>query len=394
MKILFLASRMPFPPDRGDRLRAFNIIRNLSLAGHEIHLASFVSSEGEKRIADSLRPFCTRLLLVEMSSFASWLSCAAALLGKIPLQAAYYKSAKMAEALRALLKSEKFDLVYVHLFRMAQYVPDGRPEYTLLDLTDVISREIERSLAFRHGLNRLIYSIELPRVRLYEASITPSFRECWVVSEREADALRELSPSARAQVVPNGVDLEKLEPFDPKPGNIVSFLGHLGVPHNVDAVLHFYNEIFPLVLEKSPECKFQVIGPSAHRSLLPLKRDGRVIMRGFVENLNAALGSSSVFVAPLRYCAGLQNKVLEAMAAGVPVVATPCVNEGLDARADEEILLASRPEDFASGVVLLLRDASFRNRISANARRFVERRFSWQHATRRIAAIEAEIRKR
>jgi polysaccharide biosynthesis protein PslH len=394
MKILFLASRMPFPPDRGDRLRAFNVIKNLSRAGHEIHLASFVSREGEKQISDSLRPFCTRLLLVEMSPFASWLSCAAALLGKIPLQVAYYKSAKMTEAVRALFKSEKYDLVYVHLFRMAQYVPDGRTEYTVLDLTDVISREIKRSLGFRRGLNRLIYSIELPRIRRYEATVVSSFRECWVVSESEAKALGELSPSAKAQVVPNGVDLEKLGPLDPKPGNIVSFVGHLGVPHNVDAVLHFYNEIFPLVLEEWPECKFQVIGPSAHRSLLPLKRDGRVMMTGFVENLNATLASSSVFVAPLRYCAGLQNKVLEAMAAGVPVVATPCVNEGLGARADEEILLASSPKDFASRVVLLLRDPSLRDRVSANARRFVERRFSWQHATRRIAAIEAEIRHR
>jgi sugar transferase (PEP-CTERM/EpsH1 system associated) len=394
MKILFLASRLPFPPDRGDRLRAFNVIKNLSLAGHEIDLASFVSSARERQIADTLRPFCARLLLVERSQFASWISCAAGLVGKTPLQVSYYKSAKMAGALRALLDREKFDLIYVHLFRMANYVPDGRPEYTLLDLTDVISREIERSLVFRRGLNRFIYSIELPRIRSVEASAPRSFNECWVVSEREAEALRGLSPSAKVRVVPNGVDLEKFVPVDSKPGNIVSFVGHLGVPHNVDAVLHFYDEIFPLVLEQWPECKFQVIGPSARRSLLRLGGDKRVVMTGFVEDLNASLGRSSVFVAPLRYCAGLQNKVLEAMATGVPVVATPCVNEGLDARADEEILLASDPNDFASRVVSLLRDASLRNRISANARMFVERRFSWQHATARIAAIEAEIRRR
>jgi sugar transferase (PEP-CTERM/EpsH1 system associated) len=393
MKILFLASRLPFPPDRGDRLRAFNIIRNLSLAGHEIHLASFVSSEREQEIADSLRPFCNRLLLVEMSPLASWLSCGGALLGKIPLQTAYYKSARMAGAIKALLESEGFDLIYVHLFRMAQYVPDGRPEYTLVDLTDVISREIERSMAFRHGLSKFIYSIELPRIRSFETSIARSFKECWVVSEREAETLRERCPLANIQVVPNGVDLETLKPLDARPGNIVSFVGHLGVPHNVDAVLQFYHEIFPFVLKEWRDCRFQVIGPSAHRSLLPLKKDRRVMMTGFVEDLNARLSSSSVFVAPLRYCAGLQNKVLEAMAAGVPVVATPCVNEGLDARADEEILLASDPHDFARAVISLLKDASLRDRISANARRFVEKRFSWQHATGRIASIGVQIGK-
>ena len=390
MKILFLTSRLPFPPDRGDRLRAFNIMRNLSLAGHEIHLASLVSNKRETEIADSLRPFCNTLSLVEMSPFASWLSCAVGLPGKIPLQAVYYKSAKMAGAVSALLESQRFDLIYVHLFRMAQYVPAGRAEYTLLDLTDVISREIEMSLAYRGGLNKLIYSIELPRVRRFEASVARSFKECWVVSEMEARALRELCPSANVRVVPNGVDIEKLKPAEPRPGNIVSFVGHLGVPHNVDAVLHFYNVIFPYVLKECPECRFQVIGPSAHRSLLFLKRDKRVLMPGFVEDLSAVLSSSSVFVAPLRYCAGLQNKVLEAMAAGVPVVATPCVNEGLGAKVDDEILLASDARDFAEKVTLVLKNTSLGSRISANARRFVEQRFSWQHATMRIAALGAE----
>jgi len=393
MKILFLASRLPFPPDRGDRLRAFHIIRNLSAAGHEIHLVSFVASQREKGIADSLMPFCKKLLLVKMSPVASWLSCAVAMLGKTPLQTAYYKSAKMTETVDALLHSEQHDLIYVHLFRMAQYVPPGRDEYTLLDLTDVISREIERSLSFRHGFDRLIYAIELPRIERFEASVAQSFKECWVVSEREAEALRERSPKANVRVVPNGVDLERLKPLDNRPGDVVSFLGHLGVPHNVDAVLHFYNVIFPRVLKERPGCKFQVIGPSVHRSLLPLRADSRVLMRGFVDDLNAALNSSSVFVAPLRYCAGLQNKVLEAMAAGVPVVATPCVNEGLGARVDEEILLASEPHDFAEKVIEVLKDTALGSRISANARKFVERRFSWQHAARRMAAIEAEIGK-
>jgi len=425
MKILFLASRMPFPPDRGDRLRAFNIIKTLWRAGHEVDLASFVSGEKERLAAEELKPFCRKLVLVELSPLASLLSCGGALLGRRPLQAAHYRSRKMHEAVSALLGSEKFDVIYVHLFRMAQYVPRGRHEYTLVDFTDVISREIERSLPYRRGLNRIIYSIELPRVRFFESSVASSFRECWVVSDSEAAFLREMCPSANIRVIPNGVDLEAFRPrgagagknsgaSDPRGGNgsvggsgvgggnssggsricgisIVSFVGHLGVPHNVDAVLHFYRDIFPLVLEQCPACTFQVTGPSAHRSLLPLKNDGRVLMTGFVEDLNEPLGKSSVFVAPLRYCAGLQNKVLEAMAAGVPVVATPCVNEGLGARDGEEILLASEAREFAEKVVSILKSTSLRNRISASARGFVERRFSWEHVAERMAAIETEI---
>jgi len=387
MKILFLTSRLPFPPDRGDRLRAFHVIRNLSSAGHEIHLVSFVSSQSEMRVVGALRSYCKTLTTVAQSSFRSWFSCARHVVGKVPLQVAYYDNPRMARVVRDKLEKEGFDLVYVHLFRMARFVPRETSCYKIADLTDVISREIERSLPYRRGLNRLLYSRELPRIRAFEASVASSFNECWVVSESEATALRELCPSAKVTVIPNGVDLERFRPLEVRPSNIVTFVGHLGVPHNVDAVLHFYEDIFPFVRRERPDCTFCVIGPAPHPSLKRLARDKRVMMMGFVEDLNGSLNRSSVFVAPLRYCAGLQNKVLEAMAAGVPVVATPCVNEGLGAKEEDEIALATEPWEFAAKVISFMEDAPIRNYVSANARKFVERNFTWQLVVRRIAEI-------
>jgi sugar transferase (PEP-CTERM/EpsH1 system associated) len=390
MKILFLASRLPFPPDRGDRLRAFNIIRHLSANGHEIHLASFVSSQREREISGSLRAYCKSMTLVHRSPLSSWLSCARRVSGNTPLQAAYYESPEMARAIRERLARESFDLVYVHLFRMAQFVPSRAPCYTLIDFTDVISREIERSLPYRRGLNRRLYSMELPRIRAYEASLAGSFDECWVVSDAEAAALRELCGSANVRVIPNGVDLERFRPLETRPSNIVTFVGHLGVPHNVDAVLYFYDEIFRVIRRERPDCRFCVIGPALHPSLKRLKKDKQLLVMGFVEDLNASLNRSAVFVAPLRYCAGLQNKVLEAMAAGVPVVATPCVNEGLGAKDEEEIALAAEPWEFAARVVTLMEDVPLQRYIAANGRKFVERNFTWQLAMDRIAEIERE----
>jgi glycosyltransferase involved in cell wall biosynthesis len=273
---------------------------------------------------------------------------------------------------------------------MAQFVPDRAPCYKLVDFTDVISREIERSLPYRRGVNRRIYSTELPRIRAYEASLARSFDECWVVSEAEAAALREMSGSSNVRVIPNGVDLERFTPSQTRPSNIVTFVGHLGVPHNVDAVLHFYNDIFRVVRKERPDCRFCVIGPALHPSLNRLKKDKQVLVMGFVEDLNATLNRSAVFVAPLRYCAGLQNKVLEAMAAGVPVVATPCVNEGLGAKDEEEIALAAEPWEFAARVVTLMEDVPLQRFIAANGRKFVERNFTWRLATDRIAEIAAE----
>ncbi|UCF78660.1 MAG: glycosyltransferase [Candidatus Eiseniibacteriota bacterium] len=391
MRILFLTSRLPFPPDRGDRLRAFNIIRSLSSDGHEIHLASFIASERERQGAGPLGAYCRTVHLVHRSPGASWLSCAGAVAKRVPLQVAYYTSSKMAATVDQLLDREQIDLVYVHLFRMAAYISDGRPEYKVVDFTDVISREIDMSMSYRRGLDRLLYASELPRIRAFEISVARTFNECWVVSDAEAEVLRELCPSANVHVIPNGVDLDRFRPLETQPGNIVSFVGHLGVPHNIDAVLHFYDHIFPEVLRERPDCRFCIIGPSAHRSLRRLESDRRVLMTGFVEDLNASLNRSAVFVAPLRYCAGLQNKVLEAMAAGVPVVATPCVNEGLQAEADEEIVLASEPLDFALRVTELLRDAALRTHIGLNGRKFAERKFSWKTARERMSVIGASL---
>jgi sugar transferase (PEP-CTERM/EpsH1 system associated) len=391
MRILFLTSRLPYPPDRGDRLRAFNIIKSLSAAGHNIHLASFVASREEQGIASSLEKYCETLNLVRRGTLASWLACASAIPKKVPLQVAYYASSEMESVVERLLDVERIDMVYVHLFRMAGYVPGRRSEYKVIDFTDVISREIDMSLSYRRGINRLLYSTELPRIKAFEASVAATFDECWVVSDAEAEVLRGICPSANVYVIPNGVDLEAFRPLGLRPGNVVSFVGHLGVPHNVDAVLHFYEKIFPEIWRELPDCRFCVVGPSAHRSLRRLERDGRVLMTGFVEDLNASLNSSAVFVAPLRYCAGLQNKVLEAMAAGVPVVATPCVNEGLGAREDEEILLSSEPLEFASRVKKLMNDSGLRERIGGNGRRFVERVFSWRAANERIERIEATL---
>jgi len=391
MKILFLTSRMPFPPNRGDRLRAFNIIKSLFSDGHEIHLVSFISRQEEKEIAGALQTYCKSVNLVYRHPVASWLSCASAIPKRVPLQVAYYSSSKMTRVIEELLDAGRIDLVYVHLFRMAGYVPDGRPEYKVLDFTDVISREIDMSMSYRRGINKLLYSAELPRIRAFEISVAETFNECWVVSNAEAEVLKELCPSANVHVIPNGVDFERFRPLEFQPGNIVGFVGHLGVPHNVDAILYFYDEIFPEILRARPDCRFCVMGPSAHRSLRRLEKDKRVLMTGFVEDLNTSLNRSAVFVAPLRYCAGLQNKVLEAMAAGVPVVATPCVNEGLGAQVDEEILLASEPLDFALKVTELLGDAPLRTHIGGNGRKFAEREFSWRAATKRMAIIGASL---
>jgi glycosyltransferase involved in cell wall biosynthesis len=206
--------------------------------------------------------------------------------------------------------------------------------------------------------------------------------------------LQQRCPAATLRVVPNGVDLEAFHPLaaGAVPERLI-FVGHLGVPHNIDAALYLAREILPLVAAQAPDCALQLVGAEPDRSLLALNSDPRIEVPGYVPDLNAALNQAQVFVAPLRFAAGVQNKVLEAMAAGRPVVTTPLVNQGLGATAGQDLLTADDPQGLAEQILSLLQNPELARRIGGAGRRFVEAHFSWDAVVQRAADIEASLGK-
>jgi glycosyltransferase involved in cell wall biosynthesis len=243
-----------------------------------------------------------------------------------------------------------------------------------------------RSLPHRRGLSRLVYGIETPRVRRYEVEIASRFDEVWVVSPRDRDELVERGAPASIRVIPNGVDPSWIEEAErggepragaePRPARIL-FVGHLAVPHNVDAVRFFAADVMPLIRREKPHAEFIAAGAGAGSELRRLERRGLVTLAGFVPDLRRMLEEASVFVAPLRFAAGVQNKVLEAMAAGRPVVATPEVNAGIGAKPGYEIVLASEPGSFAAETLALMRDPVRSAKLGSAARAFAASRFTW-----------------
>lgn len=386
MKVLFLTSRLPYPPDRGDRLRAFHFLRHFAQE-HEVTLVSFIASEAERPFLDSLRPYCHALHTVQLSPFRSALTVGLNLWRGDPLQALYYRSTEMQTLVNGLLAQEAFDVAYVHLFRMAQYVQNW-PGQRIVDLTDVISREISRSLAYRGLMWRIIYTIEQPRIVRYEQWVARTFEESWLISDGDRDVLAAACPEGKIVVIPNGVDTEGLRPLGqpPKPHQLM-FVGHMGVFHNVDAASYLAYEILPLVRQQIPTATLDIVGSSPSERVQALAQLPGVVVRGFVPDLNACLNETAVFVAPLRFAAGVQNKVLEAMAAGRPVVTSSIVNEGLGAQAGQELLVADGAKATAQAVIQLLQDVSLQARLGQAGRAFVQSRFSWSTASHRLSEI-------
>jgi sugar transferase (PEP-CTERM/EpsH1 system associated) len=395
MRVLFLTSRLPYPPDRGDRLRVFNFLKNLSKTGHVIHLLSFIAQEEEKRYINELQKYCEEIRTVLLPATISKLKAGFGLLNNLPLQVSYYKSSRMQSELNTLINKNCYDILYVHLFRMAPYVLNYKDIYKILDLTDVVSKEIELSIPYRSGIKRKIYKLEFPRIRRYETEISGKVQEVWLISEQEAKLLRSYSPHSKIEVVTNGVDTDYFRPLELKkdPFSLI-FVGNLQIDHNVDAILYFYESIFPLIRENLPQTKFYIVGASPNSRLRSLSKDNNVIITGLVDDLNLYLNQADIFISPLRFSAGIQNKILQAMSAGLPVVCSPLVNQGIEADPGREILVEKNPLHFAEQVIYLMRNPDRRKVIGLNARQFVKNKFQWENVTRRFQILEEEFKKR
>lgn len=392
MRILCLTSRLPYPPHRGDRLRAYNFLRQLARS-HELHLLSFIARQEEREHAPRLRPYFRTVQLVHQSPLRSALTAAGNLWRSAPLQASYYRSRAMQQLVDETLATHNFDAAYIHLFRMTPYVANARNLYRIVDLTDVISEEVRRSLTYRSPLWRLLYQLEGPRIAAYERRIARTFEETWLISEADRQILAAGCPDANIHVIPNGVDLERFHPTGatPQPQSLI-FVGHLRVFHNVDAATYLVEEILPLVRRDLPGARLRLVGANPGPAIMRLASAPGVDVAGFVPDLNAALNRAAVFVAPLRFAAGVQNKVLEAMATARPVITSSLVSAGLGAQPDKHLLVADDPTTTAAHVVRLLRDEETRARLGTAARRFVTANYRWEYVAERVAAIEEELR--
>lgn len=394
MRILFLTSRLPYPPLRGDKVRTYNFLR--ALAGHhEVDLISFVQGAEELSYVSELRPMCNvkTVCLSRARSFANMLR---GVVSAVPFQVLYYRCAAMRQAVGEAVCSGLYDLAYVHLFRMAPFVPrsEATPEpgarrmRRVLDLTDAISAELRLSVPHRPILLRPAYRWESRRVESCERRVGALFDEMWTIAEADRQRILGLAPDAHVAVVPNGVD-ESLFSLAPGgcDGKTVLFVGNLSIAHNTDAVGFFADEIMPLVLADEPRAVGRIVGHSVTPRVERLDGRSGFEVAGHVPDLAEAYGKGAVFVAPLRFAAGVQNKILEAMAAGLPVVTTSLGNAGLGATDGEELFVRDDPCGFAEAVVSLLRSGELRRQIGRHGRDYVRSRFSWDMARVRMEEL-------
>ncbi len=374
MKILFLTSRLPFPPIGGDKLRTFNFLKYLKQK-YEVTLISFIENETELQNISEYRKYYDKLISVTLPKVNSYKNTFFGLFSSKPLQIHYYNSDKMRREMENELKNG-YDVVFSHLIRMAQYLPESEGIKKVVDFTDAISLNYERSKKFRKGLFSVINYVEAKRVYHYEQSVIKKSSRSIVISEIDADFLRNEQNKDKIKIVANGVDLDMFQFYTgPYKTNQICFVGNMRTFPNTDAVNYFVKSVFPKLKKVNEDLKFYIVGNEPPAEIWNLHNDKDIIVTGFVESVVPYITDSAVLIAPMRVGAGIQNKILEAMALGTPVVTTSIGAEGLN---NDMALIGDTPEELSDKIFSLMNDVGLRKEKARKGREYIEENFRWE----------------
>ncbi len=383
--LLFLTQRIPYPANKGEKIRVLQLLRHLRKS-HDIHLGCLVDDPHDVQHIPTVRAMCASSHFAEIDrGYAKILSLSGLLTGEA-LSVVFYRDRGLQNWVRDVVRTIKPDIIVVCSSNMAPYIldlPETRSAIRLIDLIDVDSEKWRSYAEVASFPMRQVYRREWRRVAELEARIV---RECdWstFVSEAEADVFRKEQARylQRIWAVSNGVDLDYFDPahaFDPpypldKPNFV--FTGTMDYPPNVDAVVWFAQDILPLIRQTMPAAQFHIVGASPSPKVRALTSIGGVFVTGRVPDVRAYVAHADASVAPMRIARGIQNKVLEAMAMGRPTVVTSDALEGIHAEPGRELLLADTAEEFAHACLSAAGLSG--GSLGAAARRRVEQDYAW-----------------
>jgi sugar transferase (PEP-CTERM/EpsH1 system associated) len=377
LKVLFLANRIPYPPFRGDKLKIYNLSRRLT-DQHELYLIAFVESKEELKYKKELDPIFKEVHLVYQPKWKSYIHSALNFFHTMPFQLAYFKSRNMANVLDEFMGSHEIDVIHTQHLRMSQYTSDLIPYPRILDLPDAYSlywkrrKEVERP-----WWNRIFDALESKRVIEAEKVIF-KYDLNLVCSVEDRDHLLKIHPGSNVKLLRNGVDLETFTYVnqDYSRAQTLLFTGNMDYAPNVDAVVYFVENMFPTLFAKYPNIRLVIAGQRPVKQVLDLASD-HIVVTGFVQDISEMYTQADIVIAPLRFGAGTQNKVLEALAMGVPVVCTDIGFKGLEIESGDGVFHAANDNQFIEHVSALMNSEDLREETGQKGLQLARTTFSW-----------------
>lgn len=386
MRILYICQRVPYPPDRGDKIASYHAIRHLQ-AQHDVTVATLADSQEELENARALEAKGLRVICGRRSPLVSRLSVIGALFGARPLTVAHYRSRSLHQALAREASQSEFDLVITFCSSMGQYAARFPSTPEIVDFVDLDSQKWDLYAGWTRWPKSLIYRLENKRLLAYEKVLARRAAITLVRTQAERRDCKRLLDGGRFEVVANGVDLEYFSPRPdgpPKREPRLVFTGVMDYFPNAQGIRHFCEKILPIVARRVPDVRLSIVGSRPSADVLRLAENPRVEVTGRVPDVRPYIEDAAAVVVPLILARGIQNKILEAMAMARPVVATRPAFEGVEADEGEGVLVADEPEAFAGHVVRLLDDRDLADDVGRRGRRLVEERYNWAHQLRRL----------
>jgi sugar transferase (PEP-CTERM/EpsH1 system associated) len=378
MRILFLTSRFPYPLEKGDKLRAFYHIVELSKK-HEIILAAVSDKQVTEEDLDALKPFCKKILVHNLSKARLIGNLSKALFNGKPFQVEYFFAEEFKDRINKVIEEDKPHAIFCQLVRMAEYVRDIKHIPKTLDYQDAFSKGLERLAQSTSIFKKIPVRMEWKRMLRYERHIFDSFEHKIIISEQD----RKLIPHPdhdEISIVPNGVDLSFYVPQESKKTYDLIFAGNMNYPPNIESALYIAQKIMPLLQKKKPDVRLVIAGATPSNEILKLESES-IHVTGWVDDIREPFAESRIHLAPMLISIGLQNKILQAMSMKIPSIVSTLANNAIHAPTDDCLLIADTPEEYAEKIITLLNDKQLYDKLSENGYQFVHQNFDWAGMT-------------
>jgi sugar transferase (PEP-CTERM/EpsH1 system associated) len=392
--LLFLAHRMPYPPEKGDKIRSWHILRHLA-ERHRVHLGCFYDDRADQRHIAELEKYCASVACLPINPLARRVKSLAALRTGEAMSIAYYRDPRLMQWIAETFARWRPSEAFVFCSSMAPYLDGYRFAARVIDMVDVDSEKWHQYADTRPWPMRLIYRREAQKLRAVEIAAANNFDYTLFASAPEASLFLKRTGRSTSRVIAmrNGVDHDFFDPAKAGPNpypagrKSIAFTGAMDYWPNVEAARWFVAEVMTALRHRFPAFDFWIVGAHPARSLRRLSR-GDVHVTGRVDDIRPYIAHADAVVAPLQIARGIQNKILEAMAMAKPVIATPAALEGLDLRLGEEVLAASNPQQFAGAIAKLF--AGEMAPLGARARARIVADYGWQPSLRVLDDLLAE----
>ena len=384
MKIIYLTSRFPYPINKGDKLRSYHQIKELSKS-HEIHLISLSEKSISEENIWALNKYCKSITIYKMVFLKRIFNLFKTLFNNKPFQVNYFYHYSIQKKLNNKIDGISPDYIFCQLIRTAMYVKNNHTTAKVLDYMDSLSKGMERRIKISNLFIKPFVIMEFQRLKRFENLAFEFFNKHIIISENDRKEIAH-NKKDEIEIIGNGIDTNYFQKIDTEIKYELVFIGNLSYLPNIEAASFIAKEVLPKLLEKLPRIKILIAGSNPSKRVLKLANKN-IEIQGWVEDIRKTYNSGKIFFAPMTIGSGLQNKLLEAMSTSIPCITSELSNRSLKAVEKKNILIGRSVNEYVNHIISLLNDEKKRKKIGESGRNYVIENYNWKTSNDKLLRL-------